>query len=144
MLDPQNLVNVSGGLVADPEVINDRILKFRIALDYAGSEKDNDNKSGYFDVVYYLKDNSGFTGKNASFVATQVSEGKMKKGSSLSVIGRLLQERWKEEDKSRSKVVIVAEHVTYGSRANNNGTASAAKSSETKEAVASNSIPQSF
>lgn len=142
MLDPQNLVNISGGLVADPEVINDRILKLRVAIDYAGSEKDSDNKSGYFDIVYYLKDNNGFTGKNASFVSSQISEGKMKKGSSVSVIGRLLQERWKEDDKSRSKIVVVAEHLTYGARANSNGTS--AKTSETKEATSTNAIPQSF
>lgn len=145
MLDPQNLVNISGGLVADPEVINERILKMRVALDYAGSEKDSDNKSGYFDVVYYLKDNAGFTGKNASFVASQISDGKMKKGSSIAIIGRLMQERWKEDGKSRSKTVIVAEHVTYASRASNNGNGTSAKTSETKEAVAvSNAIPQSF
>ena len=38
MLDPQNLVTISGGFVADPEVVNDgRILKARLGVDYAGS-----------------------------------------------------------------------------------------------------------
>lgn len=151
MLDPQNLVNLTGGLVADPEVIADgRIIKFRVAIDYAGSEKDSDNKSGYFDVVYYVKDNSGFTSKNASFVSTQISESKMKKGSSVSLIGRLLQERWKQDEKNQSKIVIVAEHLTYGQRSGNgngNGNGSASKSADSaplKQATAANSIPQSF
>lgn len=149
MLDPQNLVNISGGVVADPEVINDNILKMRVAIDYAGSEKNSDNKSGYFDVVYYLKDQNGFTNKNASFVATQVAEGKMKKGSSVAIIGRLLQERWKQDEKSASKVVIVAEHVTYGQRSSNNNSGSTASSAKTTESSSSGaqpaaSIPQSF
>ena len=65
MLDPQNLVTISGGFVADPEIVNGKILKARLGVDYAGSEKDSDNNSGYFDVVYYLKDNSDFVNKNA-------------------------------------------------------------------------------
>lgn len=149
MLDPQNLVNITGGLVADPEVINDRILKLRVALDYAGSEKDSDNKSGYFDVVYYLKDNNDFANKNASFVATQITQGKMKKGSSVSVIGRLLQERWKQDAKSASKVVIVAEHLSYGSRAGSGvttSTSSAAGAATETDGAAKTAaaIPQSF
>lgn len=147
MLDPQNLVNMSGGIVADPEVINENILKLRVAVDYSGSEKGSDNKSGYFDVVYYLKDNGNYVNKNASFVAGQVSDGKMKKGSSVSLIGRLVQERWKQDERSASKVVIVAEHLTYGQRGNSSGAAGGAAAgsgqSAPKEAAAS-SIPQSF
>jgi hypothetical protein len=147
MLDPQNLVNVSGGLVADPELVADgRILKLRLAIDYAGSEKDSDNKSGYFDVIYYIKDNNGFTSKNASFVASQISDGKMKKGSSLSLIGRLLQERWKQDEKNQSKTVIVAEHLTYGQRSSN-GASKGSDSAPAKEATtvaSASSIPQSF
>lgn len=147
MLDPQNLVNMSGGIVADPEVINDNILKLRVAVDYSGSEKGSDNKSGYFDVVYYLKDNGNFINKNASFVAGQVSDGKMKKGSSVSLIGRLVQERWKQDERSASKVVIVAEHLTYGQRGSGNtagsGAATGSGQSAPKEAATS-SIPQSF
>jgi single-stranded DNA-binding protein len=150
MLDPQNLVNISGGVVADPDIINDNILKLRVALDYAGSEKNSDNKSGYFDVVYYLKDQTGFANKNASFVSNQIAEGKMKKGSSVSIIGRLLQERWKQDEKNQSKVVIVAEHITYGQRSNSNGNGNGtAKSSDASVATSSvpatsASIPQSF
>lgn len=149
MLDPQNLVNMSGGIVADPEVINENILKLRVAVDYSGSEKGSDNKSGYFDVVYYLKDNGNFVNKNASFVAGQISDGKMKKGSSVSLIGRLVQERWKQDDRSASKVVVVAEHLSYGQRGSGNaagagaGATAGSAQSAPKEAAVS-SIPQSF
>ena len=57
MIDPKNLINISGGIIADPELIADgKIMKARIGVDYAGSEKDSDNNSGYFDIVFYLKD----------------------------------------------------------------------------------------
>lgn len=143
MLDPQNLVHISGGLVADPEIVNGKIFKSRIGVDYAGSEKDSDNNSGYFDVVYYLKDKDGFASKNASFVSGQVDQGKLKKGSSISIIGRLVQERWKQEGQSRSRITIVVEHLTYTptSRSSKNSSESSSDSEKTATAA---SIPNSF
>jgi len=140
MLDPNNLINISGGLVSDPEMVNGKILKFRIGVDYSGSEKDSQNTSGYFDVVYYLKDASGFVSKNATFVNTQIDQSKMKKGSSVAVVGRLVQERWKQDEQSRSRIVIVAEHVTYAARS---GKSSSDSPKETST-DATSSVPSSF
>ncbi len=144
MLDPQNLIHISGGLVADPEILNGKIFKARIGVDYAGSDKDTDNTSGYFDVVYYLKDKEGFASKNASFVSNQVDQGKLKKGSSISIIGRLVQERWKQEGQSRSRITIVIEHLTYApiSRSSKSSDSSSSSSSDSEKASAS--IPNSF
>jgi single-stranded DNA-binding protein len=113
MIDPRNLINITGGVVSDAEMINDKILKFRLAVDYAGSEKGSDNTSGYFDVVYYLKDGNNFINKNASFIHSQVSAGKIKKGAKIHIVGRLVQERWRQDDANRSRVVVVAEHISY-------------------------------
>ncbi len=143
MLDPQNMVNISGGLVADPEMVNGKIFKSRIGVDYAGSEKDGNNNSGYFDVVYYLKDKDGFVNKNASFVSAQVDQGKMKKGSTVSVIGRLVQERWKQDGQSRSRVVIVVEHLTYAPIGKSSKSTSETSSDSSSSEKAS-SIPSSF
>lgn len=142
MLDPQNLVTISGGLIAEPELVaNGRIAKIRLAVDYAGSEKDSDNNSGYFDITYFLKDNNGFTSKNASFVANQIEASKMKKGTTVSVIGRLLQERWKQDETSRNRVVIIAEHMTYGQRSNSSPKTDQAS---TETAQSNTSVPNSF
>ena len=92
---------------------NDKIAKFRLAIDYAGSEKGSENNSGYFDIVYYLKDGVNFSSKNASFLHTQITSGKLKKGSSIQLIGRLVQERWQQDGNNRSRVVVVAESVSY-------------------------------
>lgn len=143
MLDPNNLVNISGGVIADPETVADgKIAKFRIGVDYAASDKDSDNNSGYFDVIYYLKDNNGFTSKNASFVDGQIRDSKLKKGSSVVLIGRLVQERWKQDDQNRSRIVIVAEHVSYtkGSGAKKDDGAS----TSAEKPVANASIPNQF
>jgi single-stranded DNA-binding protein len=100
-----------GTLVADPEAVNDgNILKFRIAVDYAGSEKGG-STSGFFDVVYYA--NSPEQNRNAEWVKSQISAGNLKKGSSIQLVGRLVQERWKADDRNASKVVLVAETLTY-------------------------------
>lgn len=141
MLDPANMINITGGVVSDPEVINDKILKLRLAVNYAGSEKGSDNTSGYFDVVYYLKDGNSFVNKNASFIHAQVTADKIKKGSKIQLVGRLVQERWRQDDSNRSRVVIVAEHISYAASGSSNGSSS--KTSDTPSA-ASASIPDSF
>lgn len=141
MLDPKNMVNLTAGVVADPEIVNDRIAKFRVAIDYAGSEKGSQSTSGYFDVTYYLKDNDGFASKNASFVHSQITGGKMKKGSQISIIGRLLQERWQQDNQNRSKIVVVAEHIGYAASSGSKSDNASSKS----EATSSNaSIPSEF
>jgi len=141
MIDPNNLINITGGLVADPELVNGKILKIRIGVDYSGSDKDTENNSGYFDVVYYLKDASGFVSKNANFVASQLDQAKLKKGSTISIVGRLVQERWKQDDQSRSRIVIVAEHLTYSGRAPKTSSDAAPKASAPQS---STSVPSSF
>lgn len=145
MLDPQNLVTISGGLITEPELVaSGKIAKIRLAVDYAGSEKDSDNNSGYFDVTYYLKDNNGFTSKNASFVAAQIDANKMKKGTTVSIIGRLLQERWKQDDSSRNRIVIIAEHMTYGQRSSSKSDSSTSSSSSNDSSKEASSVPNSF
>jgi len=143
MLDPQNLVTISGGLIAEPELVaNGKIAKIRLAVDYAGSEKDSDNNSGYFDVTYYLKDNNGYVSKNASFVGAQIDASKMKKGTTVAIIGRLLQERWKQDDSSRNRIVIIAEHMTYGQRSS--GSSSKSDTNKSESSATTSSVPNSF
>jgi single-stranded DNA-binding protein len=144
MLDPKNMVTLTAGVVADPELINDKIAKFRIALDYAGSEKDADSNVGYFDVTYYLKDKEGYVNKNASFVHSQITGGKIKKGSQISIIGRLLQERWSQDGAKRSKIVVIAEHIAYapgGAKSSSEGSSSSSSSGSAQKYA---SVPEEF
>jgi len=145
MIDPKNIINITGGVVADPELVNDgKIANFTLAVDYAGSEKGSDNNTGYFDIVYYLKDGSAFASKNASFIHNQISESKIKKGARLSIVGRVVQQRWKQDDKTRTKIVIVAEHIAYAVTAGTKPANSSTVSSDSKEPASATSVPDSF
>lgn len=146
MIDPKNVISITGGVVSDPELINDKIAKFRLAVDYAGSEKGSQNNSGYFDVVYYLKDGNDFATKNASFLHSQITSGKLKKGSPIQLVGRLVQERWQQDNQNRSKVVIVAESVSYvaSSSAPKSATATTSNSSGAVASEEYSSVPNSF
>lgn len=109
MIEGSNVVVISGGITRDPEVVGSgAIAKLGLAVDYAANDKAG-GSTGYFDVTYFLNDDS----RNAGFVKKQISEGKMKKGSQISIVGRLVQERWTTDEGTRSKVVIVAESISY-------------------------------
>lgn len=126
MIDPKNCVTLTGGLVRDPELVNDNIVKLTIGRDYAGSDSGK-SASGYFDVTYYLNNDNQ---RNAKFVGDQVRSGNLKKGSQVAIVGRLVQERWVQDNATRSKVVIVAEGLDYaGSKASNDTGSSAPSSS---------------
>ena len=146
MIDPRNNVILTAGIVSDPEMIaNGNIAKFRIAVDFAGSEKGAGVTSGYFDVTYYLKDGTDFATKNASFVSKQIGEGKMKKGSQVQLVGRLVQERWQQEGSARSKIVIVAEALTYvGSSFQKSDTAATSSNNQAKQGGSAHSVPDEF
>lgn len=117
MIDAKNTVVITGGLVADPEVVgnNGNIFKLRVAVDYAGQEKGG-SSSGYFDVTYYANEDN----PNTTFVKKQVTEGKLKKGSQISILGKLVQERWTTDDKKNARVVVVAENISYAGSARTN------------------------
>lgn len=134
MLDSKNLVNITGGVVVDPEVVNGNILKLRLAVDYAGSEKGG-STSGYFDVTYFLNGDDNV--RNAKFVKSQIDAGNIKKGSQLSLVGRLVQERWTTDDKKSSKVVIIAESISYASSGGN-------KSEEKSASASQSELPDNF
>jgi len=133
MLNPSNVVIISGGLVRDPESPANNLIKFSIGVDYSSSEKGNDS-SGYFDVVYWVNDNP-----NGKFIQSQFADGKLKKGSQVNIIGRLVQDRWVADDNSKkSRVVITAESIDYvrgSSSANTGGAATTTASVE---------VPNSF
>ena len=115
MLDAKNVVMLTGGLTDTPETVNNgKIYKFRLGVDYAGNDRKNtDNKSGYFNVTYFLDDNN----PNSKFVKSQVDAGNFDKGTPVQLVGRLVHERWETQDgKNASNVVIIAESITYAGR----------------------------
>lgn len=140
MLDPKNLVTLTGGLIEDPEFIaQGKLLKLRVAVDYAGSDKNNpDNKTGYFDCIHFVNEND----PASKFITGQVSQNNLSKGSQVQLVGRLQHQRFTDKnDNKRSTVGLVVEALTYASGGRNNdsggSTSSGGGSSE-------GSIPDEF
>lgn len=117
MLNGQNVGSVTGRLVADPEQKTDAILEMRIAVDYAGYDKDNpDNKSGFFRVTYFTNEDNN----NTRFVKSQIEQGNLKKGSAITLLYSLKQSRYTHEGNRRESVDLVAHTVDYaGPRSKN-------------------------
>jgi single-stranded DNA-binding protein len=79
------------------------------------------------------------------FLSKQINESKMKKGSQIQIVGRLVQERWQQEGANRSKVVIAAEAVTYaGSSFQKSGDSSTTTTATASKSEASFSVPDEF
>lgn len=110
MIDPRNSVNLAGGITR-LEFPTDNIMKFGLAIDFAGSEKGSDNTSGYFDVVYYM--NNEATASTTKFIRGQIDAGNFKVGSQVHIVGRLVHERWQTAESKGQKVVVVAEAISY-------------------------------
>ena len=95
-----NSVVLAGNVVADPESRNTNsgkaIASFRLAV----NNPINDKEVLYIDVDTWEK--------QAEFIVNYV-----KKGSSVSVIGRLKQDSWEKEGKKFSKILVVAERVNF-------------------------------
>ena len=129
MIDAKNVVILTGGLVNEPEIVGNGIVKFRLGVNWAGQDRINkDNRSGYFDVTYYTNDGN----QNAEFVRKQVEEKKLHAASQVQIVGRLVQERFEtKEGNKASNTVIYAESLTYAG----NGPAKEIEGSGTEEVI---------
>lgn len=137
-IDPKNMGNLTCGVVADPIVHNDKVVRLRVAADYAGTDSEQpDNKTGYFNVVYFLNQDT----PNAKFVSGQIKDQKLKKGSQIQIAYRLNNSRRTDGDKKFNDVELIAEAITY---AGGGGGNRAEGAGEAKVAVAAGSTPTEF
>lgn len=123
MIDPRNMGTITGRMVADPEVLNGKVVKFSLAVDYAGMDSDNrDNRTGFFDCVMFLRDDN----PNTKFVKGQIDAGNLKKGSAVQVAFGLSHNRWSTDGNRRSKVELIVESMAYaGSKSDGQATSTA-------------------
>lgn len=95
-----NSIVLAGNVVADPESRSTQsgktVATFRLAVNNPLNDKD---------VVYIDVDTWE---KQADFVTTYV-----KKGSGVSVVGRLRQDSWEKDGKKQSKIIVVADRVNF-------------------------------
>jgi len=111
MIDTRNHGYLCGGIVADPEKVADgKLIKIRLAVDYAGYDKDNvENKTGYFNLVGFL----GSDDPASKFLISQTEAGNLKKGSQIAVVYRLKDSRWSQDDNRRSSTDLYIEAISY-------------------------------
>ena len=97
-----NQVAIDGNLVRDGEIkfsdSGTAILSFSIAHNVKIKEKEEVH---YFDVTSF--------GKHAEYVADFAV-----KGASVTVIGRITQQRWEKDGVKQSRVKIIANQVVFG------------------------------
>lgn len=140
-IDPRNFGHLTGRFVADPEILQGKVVKFSMAADYAGVDADNkDNRSGFFDCVMFLRDDN----PNTKFVKGQIDAGNMKKGSSVEVLYSLSHNRWSDKDGNRrSKVELIVESIAYaGSK--QDGSSSSQGSTSSSSGGGNASVPSEF
>jgi hypothetical protein len=115
------MVIIQGGLTKDPEVYEDKVVHLSVAVDNSGNEKGVKNAPGYFDVKIWMTPSKMTPEVTTEALKTAINEKTLKKGAKISVIGRLIHERWKDDTGKRSsRAVIMAEsfNILYsGSRA---------------------------
>lgn len=102
-----NSLIIEGNVVNQPDLLEPadgfKVCKFTVAVNRWYKNKDGNGVSevSFFDVETY--------GRMAEICAKQAV-----KGRGLRIVGRLQQDRWKDsENKSHSKVYVIAEHIEY-------------------------------
>lgn len=101
-----NSILLEGNLTRDPEsktlATGSQVCNFTVASDRFYRQNESTEKEvSYFDVEAWAK------------LGLACSEN-LKKGRGVRVVGRLKQDRWTDgEGKSKSRVLIVAEHVEF-------------------------------
>lgn len=101
-------VTLDGNLTHDPEFkklkTNHTVTSFSVAVNHEWGNKDGNKSVSYIPVEAWEK------------LAENCAE-YLKKGSPVTVIGVLRQDRWKDEDgKNQSKIKVIAQMVRFDSR----------------------------
>jgi single-strand DNA-binding protein len=95
-----NSVVLAGNVCADPESRSTNSGKAVATFRLAVNNPINDKEVVYIDVDTWEK--------QAEFVGNYV-----KKGSSVSVVGRLKQDSWEKDGKKMTKTLVVAERINF-------------------------------
>ena len=98
-----NSVIIQGRLTRDPDFSytssSAALCKFHIAVNrkYKASNQTKDEES-YFDIEAWNR-------------TAEICSEHLNKGRGVRILGRLKQERWQQNGRNRSKIIIIAEHV---------------------------------
>lgn len=131
MITNTNMVIIQGGLTKDPEVYDNKVVHLSVAVDNSGNEKGVKNAPGYFDVKVWMTPSKMTPEITTEALKVAINEKTLRKGAKVSIIGRLVQERWKDDaGKRSSRAVIMAEsfNVIYSGSKNSSSSESSSES----------------
>lgn len=102
-----------------------KVCKFPIAVHrwYKGKNGEGKEETYFLDVEAYGK-------------LAEVCMKKGEKGCSVRVVGRIKQERWEDDGKMKSRIIVVAEHIEYKPKFESNKTAETTNSINEKDSPA--------
>lgn len=123
MQNTDNIVTISGRLTRNAETIMDgKQLKFSIAVDNSGYERDNpDNRTGFFDCYVWMTESQFSPAAFTSDLQDLVKQGRLNQGAPVSIVGSLNHQRFVDKDgNKRSAVAIEVSALTSYAKAANN------------------------
>lgn len=130
MINPDNVITISGRLTADANVVMDgKMLQFSIAVDRAGYEKGSDNNTGFFNCKIWMTENKWTSVGFLEMVSELHKSGRLSKGAPVRIVGELNQDRYEDnQGNRRTDVNILVSDIrsyarTSGGNSNNNNSA---------------------
>ena len=112
MVREDNEVRLRGRLTRDPDVKEDiGVVNFTLAVDGAG-RKDKETVSGFYDITLWIRQSDYVAPADLKYITDHIKNNTLKKGTLVSVRGRLNQDNWTTADGNRSKINVVADNVS--------------------------------
>lgn len=138
MINLDNNIQLQGRLVRDPElVLSDKALRFSVAIDGAGYERDSDNKAGFFTCQVWLTESEWTAPGFVKSVREAFEQGRLAKGVAVRIFGQLSQNRWSDDDGNRREMIMITvEHMNVYARNNASKTESGTPAAEAPVAAA--------
>ena len=132
ILNVEGYANLIGNLTADPEIFktsNGRLARLRVAVSNAGRSHKSDSRTGFFNVTAFLNDDQ-------DFLARQIDDGNLKKGSGVHIVANLDFNEYEDKDgNNRSSVGFICHQFSYrsgggGSNGDNSNNSSSSSSND--------------
>jgi single-stranded DNA-binding protein len=135
-MNTDNMVILSGNMVRDAElVMNDRRVRFSIAVNRSGYEKESDNDAGFFNCEMWVTESDYSPVASAKNVKKLFDEGKLVKGTRVRLVGSIRQDRAVIDGNKRDFIKVEVDELSaFVASTNQNASSTDSPSSSTTAA----------
>jgi single-stranded DNA-binding protein len=128
-MNTDNMVILSGNMVRDAElVMDDRRVRFSIAVNRSGYEKGSDNDAGFFNCEMWVTESDYSSVAAARNVKNLFDEGKLVKGTRVRLVGSVRQDRAVIDGNKRDFIKIEVHELSAFVASTAQGTSSSSDS----------------